>query len=593
MTPSRNGVIRIVTAALLLATVLVVTGCATAPAGPSATTEANQPEATELDQLLSQAARAQPAQAAALYLQVAWRYFSDGDPVSAQRTADLIDGRYLNEREQLQYQLLAAELALAAGDQERADQLLAGLQLTAQTSPEVAARLCALSGDYLCAANRLIASSGEDTASNELIWRYMGLAPGTAVEDQAVRAADPVSRGWWQLKLAMLRSHTLAERQQAASFWRQAWANHPAALAPPAALQKTLTAGAGKRQVALLLPLSGPLTGAGEAVRDGVISAYLRELASRELQLRFYDTQSAPLAQLYEQILTDGNDVIIGPLRKALVDEFNALNPELPVLALNYLDESAVVAPSVSQLGLAIEDEASSISRVLNETGYESLLVFHNYEDWSLRARRALTESWSGRLTVAPFTDIRTVTEAVGTAMDVAASQQRHEELSALFSDELEFLPRARQDIQAIVALIDNVEANALVPALQFHFADQLPVYASSQVVRGARRAQLTELNGFLVSELPWYINDDSLYQSMREPFALVGNRFSALYALGADALRIALMIDVLPRDGTSVMLGSTGALSLQADGRLKRQLSWARVRNGEITRAASRASTD
>jgi outer membrane PBP1 activator LpoA protein len=105
-------------------------------------------------------------------------------------------------------------------------------------------------------------------------------------------------------------------------------------------------------------------------------------------------------------------------------------------------------------------------------------------------------------------------------------------------------------------------------------------------VVRGARRAQLVELDGFLISELPWYLEDDPLFIAMREPFALDGNRFSALYALGADALRLAMMLDLLPRDNSSVMFGSTGALSLDQDGRFHRELRWASVRNGRISAA-------
>ena len=39
-------------------------------------------------------------------------------------------------------------------------------------------------------------------------------------------------------------------------------------------------------------------------------------------------------------------------------------------------------------------------------------LLFHNYDDWSLRARRSLTEDAAGSdlaLTVQPFTDVRTI----------------------------------------------------------------------------------------------------------------------------------------------------------------------------------------
>jgi outer membrane PBP1 activator LpoA protein len=575
----------ILTAAVLLAIVAVVAGCASAPSQPQSTPDTVPETTSDLSALLAQAGAATPARGSQLYLDAAWQYFELGDLEAAQSTAALVDNSFLSGADITRRQLLAAEFAIARGDSAEADRLLADLVLTADTQPSTAARVCAIAGDFICAANRLIDSAAGDPAKNNLIWRYLGLAPGLSVASQSEQLAGD-KRGWWQLKLAVLQSRSIAERQQAVAFWRRSWPEHPAARLVPDDLQAALSAPSSVRHLGLLLPLSGPLAGAGEAVRDGVVAGYLREQTDSQVRVSFYDTQSAPLPILYEQALSDGVDFLIGPLRKELVAQFSELNPQLPVLALNYLDQSAPAAQTLTQLGLAIEDEATSITRTLEATGINSLLVFHNYEDWSLRARRQLSENWSGRLTVQPFTDIRTITEAVGNAMDVEASQNRHDELNKILREELEFLPRARQDIQAIVALVDNVEANALVPALQFHFADQLPVYASSQVVRGARRTQLTELSGFKVSELPWYLNNDRLFLEMQQPFALTGNRFSALYALGADALRIAMLLNTLQRDNTTVMLGSTGALALHSDGRFHRELSWAVIRNGQITPA-------
>ena len=118
----------------------------------------------------------------------------------------------------------------------------------------------------------------------------------------------------------------------------------------------------------------------------------------------------------------------------------NGLNPELPVLALNYLDSDATTATGFTQFGLAIEDEARTIATRLRADGISRALLFHNYDDWSLRARRTLSEGEDLALTVQPFTDLRTITESVGTAMHVAGSQERRDELASLLGEELEFL---------------------------------------------------------------------------------------------------------------------------------------------------------
>ncbi len=569
---------------------LLLSACASTPTRPAGEDPVvSVPADASIAGLLERAAGTSGGEAAELYLTAAWRYFDTGELEATRTTLDRVDANLLLGTALTRYQLLAAELALAAGDLEAAEFWLATIAPDPGQDQRAAARLCALKGDFICAANGLIASANGNVEDNDRIWRYLGLAPGLAVADQAQRAAG-TARGWWQLKAAMLRAYSAAERRAAVDFWRRAHRDHPASVRLPDALQGSLDTPWQPRQVALLLPLSGPLAGAGEAVRDGFVSAYLTS-ATPDLRVRFYDTEAAPLPQLLENILVDGADVLIGPLRKEQLQALTELNPELPTLGLNYLDDGATGAPQLLQLGLAIEDEASTIARELNARGVESAVVLHSFEDWSLRARRQLTNRWQGRATVQPLTDIRTITEAVGSAMKVEDSQSRHEALAELLGTELEFLPRARQDVDAVVALIDNVEANALAPALRFHFADHLPVYACSQVVRGASRDQLAELEGFQVSELPWFLREDSLYESMAQPFALEGNRFSSLHALGVDALRVTNLLGILPRDGTSVLVGSTGALALDPDGRFRRQLDWGVVRSGGVTARAAALS--
>jgi len=575
----------ILTVAVTVAISLMLTGCESAPVKPTTTNTTLDYAAStaSVADLLALAEGAPAAEASALYLQAAWAQFDQGDLDQAESTSLLISENLLDTTNHSRYQLLAAELALARGDTDSADRWLAALDFTEPTGPRADARTCAARGDYICAANQLIVSADGNPADNNLIWRYLGLAPGLEVAGEA-QARQGEQRGWWQLKQATLQSRTLEERRNAVSFWQQAWPQHPASIELPTRLAASLENIRKPAHVGLVLPLSGPLARAGQAVRDGFVVAYLQQGNSPDVPtVSFYDSETMPLPQLYEQLLVDGVDLIVGPLRKELVAELNALTPELPVLALNYLDTSPDESSSILQLGLAIEDEAASIVHELNDRSIESVLVFHNYEDWSLRARRALTEDWQGRITVQPFTNVRTITEAVGAAMDVGQSLQRRDAMAAALGEELEFLPRARSDIEAVVALVNNVEANALVPALQFHFADQLPVFACSQVVRGARRDQLLELDGFQVSELPFYISADPLFLAMNQTFALDGNRFSSLDALGVDAYRVSQMHAALDRDNTSIMIGSTGVLSLGTDGRFRRELEWSVIDDGQV----------
>ena len=416
---------------------------------------------------------------------------------------------------------------------------------------------------------------------NDSIWSYLGQAPGLMAAQQA-ELSSGVEQGWWALKASMLQSFSIADQRRRLTTWRSRWPRHPASVMPPQALQEMDSELWQPQKVGLLLPLSGPLARAGRGVRDGFVSAYLHS-ADAPFEVALYDTATESVANLYERALLDDVDLLIGPLSKEGVATLNDLNPEVPALALNYLDTTAVPAANLLQLGLAIEDEADTMVARLLEDGAERLLVVHNYDDWSQRAVRRLSANWPFAVTTQPFTDVRTITESVGRAMQVEASQERRDELGSLLGFQPEFLPRARQDLDAVVALVNTVEANALVPALRFHFAQALPVYASSQSVRGAQPEQLRELSGFRVSELPWYLFSDPLYQDMDGTFVLRGNPLSSLYALGVDAFRVSDRLPSLARGRANQLLGSTGVLSVDNSGRFVRELAWGVISRGQV----------
>jgi outer membrane PBP1 activator LpoA protein len=158
--------------------------------------------------------------------------------------------------------------------------------------------------------------------------------------------------------------------------------------------------------------------------------------------------------------------------------------------------------------------------------------------------------------------------------MHVAASEERHAELEKLLGAPLTFVPRARGDVDAIVAMVTPLEASALIPALKFHSADRVPVYTTSQTIRGVPADRLSELAGFHVTELPWLSMNDGSYRSLEQAFSLDGSPFVSLYALGVDAFRLADRAPLIVDGRFTALLGSTGELTFSANGRIQRRLA-------------------
>ena len=436
---------------------------------------------------------------------------------------------------------------------------------------------------------------------NDRLWRLTGaLSPA----EVAALAQSHTLAPLWRLRAALSGSRSAHEQAVRLRAWMDRWPEHPFVGVPPGSFRRLLhpppqppvLPPESPGRVGLFVPLSGPLAAAGRAVRDGFIAAYLDDSAPLKPALLVYDTAAEPIGAIYERSLVDGVDLIVGPLSKNRVQALHRLNPELAVLGLNYLDvetgsgsagnpgpapvglAAPVAAHPFLQVGLAIEDEAATmIDRLLGEDLHR-LLAVHGTEDWAVRGVQALADSWPFHIELQAFDDVKTITESLGEAMQVAASLERREALERLLNAEVEFLPRARSDLDGVVAFVDHIEASALAPALKFHFASHLPVFASSQSVRNA--SSLAELRGFNVAEMPFNIGADPLWDAVKEVFDDGGN-IAALRALGMDACRIANHWHWISHG--EPLYGATGALRLAEDGRIRRTLAWATVARGGV----------
>jgi uncharacterized protein len=478
-------------------------------------------------------------------------------------------------------------------------------------------QICNAQGDYRCSADGYIQASIELGMDSELlpadihdrIWLALNRAR-TAPSAYTHR----YHHGWWLLQEQIRTAGSITNQITAWQNWQNRYPSHPARLRPPEALRKLDNYQT--PQIGVLLPLSGTYGGAGRAVRDGVVAAYLGEQSQQKPQIRFYDTGDAAIASLYEQALREGADVLVGPLIKSEVESYAALTEyaDIPRLVLNYITpfgpnptplDPAVytppdnpvfttdnadflppqpqrVAAPLFQIGIAIEDEALSLANHVLLNGAENILVIHNQERWAQRALAAYIDSWPYAVTTASFTDIKGLTEAVGEAMQVAASETRKNEIAGILGQTLEFLPRARGDLDAVIALINHVEARALVPALRFHFAGNLPVYATSQVVRGENT---TNLAGFELTEMPMFANPTNAQLQLIDAFDLSQNPLGELYALGFDAYRVATWLPILDPESQVALPAASGYLWLETGGKFRRDLNVSRVnKSGALT---------
>jgi outer membrane PBP1 activator LpoA protein len=357
-----------------------------------------------------------------------------------------------------------------------------------------------------------------------------------------------------------------------------------AAVAPAAAAAPGPAAAAGPR-IALLLPLSGRQAAIGRAVRDGFLAGLLAAGDTR-VGVDVIDAAGG-VATAYGVARDAGADVIVGPLLKEAVEALLPLAGDRPVLALNYLGDDRPGPAGFYQFGLAPEDETAAVAdRVLGEGRLRGVALAPD-NDWGRRLLNAFNARFGaggGSLVAWQFYDPAAAdfSAPVRTVLGSDAAAARARRLQANLGEPVDFEASARPDVDFIFVAANTGVARRLAPALRFHGAGALPVYATSAVYEDGLASE-PDLEGLWFPDSPWVIDPDSRARPVKaalasgSPEALA---ISRLYALGYDAygLAVRLAAGPLPTEGYA---GVTGRLSVDAGGRVHRGLGFARITGG------------
>lgn len=261
--------------------------------------------------------------------------------------------------------------------------------------------------------------------------------------------------------------------------------------------------------IAVMLPFSGQYARISSQIRNGILKQHFRQLQQNRppLTLSFYDSSDLTQIQsIYQTAMDQGADWVIGPLRKTAIEQLTLLAPK-NVLALNQVD-----LPSVWQFNFKSASEAYQITQQLCQQNYQRIGILSSTMDADTRVAQEILFGWRQRSESQRQTAILktyptrnpNLRQALGGLINEKQSQARKNNLSWLFNQGIDFTPRLRQDLDAIV-LVGN-ERQLAVFKPQFEFFDlKLPTYASSKITP-SQLSQVTpnpDLAGLIFPTLP------------------------------------------------------------------------------------------
>ncbi len=335
-------------------------------------------------------------------------------------------------------------------------------------------------------------------------------------------------------------------------------------------------------QLALLLPMSGRLADAGETIRDGFMAAYYDKPAKIRPSVRIYDTGNDSAAA-FKRAVEDGATFVIGPLGRENVASIRALvDGHVPVLALNHLPDGDVTPKHFYQFALAPEDEARQIAAYALQQGQKIGVVLVPSGDWGQRVRQAFIGAFTaggGRVVAAETypNDTTDFSDILVPLLGFEDSQKRYHAVSSLVGGSLVFTPRRRDDLEFIFFAGQPVHGRLLRPQLKFHYAGDLPVYATSDI-HDPRAASNQDLEGVLFVDAPWLLSDAAPIVKLRETVADLwsgdARHAGRLFALGYDAYAVTERLRA--EEDIDGLNGLTGTLSMGSNGQVRRSLLWA-----------------
>ncbi|EED33860.1 LppC putative lipoprotein [gamma proteobacterium NOR5-3] len=459
----------------------------------------------------------------------------------------------------LEQELLTQELYLARGRHDSNAQLALSLQLLSLSDDGVTAN--PELGDTIWSAAQQITQQGAGPTR----------AGGTRQ-----------AQGWLDLAAANTLDNAL-DGAAALSAWEAQYPEH-LAKAHASALREAALRDAQTSKLTLILPLSGPLATAGEAVSRGFIAAFFAA-QDADLSIDVLDSRRfESIGDTYLEAQAKGANLIVGPLGKRQVQEL-LTRPQLtvPVLTLNRPELMQSDNPGALLLSLAPEDEARQLASDAFAGGSRRALVIRPEGEWGERMETALAEQWlqlGGHIpTTAIYGKPNTHSTAIRDALGLGDSAQRSAALRALFSERIETTGRRRADLDSIFLLSKTSdEARALKPLINYHYAGELPVYSLSTADSGSGNTSLNrDLGGLRLLAMPWRLDEDTL------PGADSKSNSAALHALGADAYALARRWWRMRSTAAPIFFGLTAELHTSPEGILNRRLNMAEFDRGVL----------
>ena len=406
---------------------------------------------------------------------------------------------------------------------------------------------------------------------------------------QCKNNADLIVGAWCDLGLEIrdtqLNSQTRADAYQ---NWRERYPDHSAAqfAVIPSYVHDAQTE---KRQIALLLPLEGEYLSPSKNFIEGFLNGYFNSIKTNEdnrQTIKIFNSSEDGILNSYQDAMKLNPQIIIGGFRQSEAKDLLSLETyEVPTIILNDFDQ--LNYPERENLFFFSNSQGDEISHIISDMWYrgiQSVIVITPDHLWGLQASEAFQSGWVARGgnildTVIFNQDTRDFTDLLKRPLHIDTSEKRGLFLKRFVNSKLDLSSRRRNDIDGIVLFAYSDKARQIKPALNYLFANDIPVYSSSRIYNDVEEPNLyRDLDDIKFAGMPWSL-EGSLQQELNIDETL-HPEYRQLYTRGFDSFLLSQNLREPSFAQNIPLLGATGVLRLK-NNMVTKDPYWYQFKNG------------
>ncbi|BCN92951.1 hypothetical protein THMIRHAM_07360 [Thiomicrorhabdus immobilis] len=219
--------------------------------------------------------------------------------------------------------------------------------------------------------------------------------------------------------------------------------------------------------VAIVLPTSGRFQQVGLELQN-TLQRGLKQAGFKGKLIALDSGLYSSAFEMWEVLKYYEPDFIFGPLQKERILQWQQLATGVSTL---YFNEVGSLSSSEYSLSPSKQAGLEQVFQVLNQAQYQKILVLKNRDDVSEQLEQAFHQAWSQFNNPNDY-HVQTIDKTVGQVIDDALhsqnSKERHQWLQTVLRQPLEFEPRARKDIEAVISFVPENQAIQIAPYLHF-----------------------------------------------------------------------------------------------------------------------------